>query len=89
MAYYLIEVIDKIFLVYILMMMARILGSWVPEFSHTSFMRFIAYYTDPYLNLFRSIIPPLGMMDLSPIFALIALHFLERVIKSFVILLLA
>lgn len=43
-------------------------------------MQFIAFYTDPYLNLFRGIIPPLGMIDISPIFAFLALQLLEWLI---------
>ena len=32
--------------------------------------------TDPYLNVFRSLIPPLGGLDLSPMLAFFALTFL-------------
>jgi len=72
-----IEVIDKLFLFYMIMIFARILGSWVPEFQGHPVMRFVAHYTDPYLNIFRRIIPPLGMFDLSPIVAIFALQFIE------------
>ncbi|GAB4226557.1 MAG: YggT family protein [Chlamydiales bacterium] len=77
-----IDLIDTIFMVYMIMLFIRILGSWFPEFQGHTFMRFIAYYTDPYLNLFRRIIPPLGMIDFSPIIAFFALHFIEIVVKS-------
>jgi YggT family protein len=77
----LIQIVDKIFLIYFLMLMIRILGSWVPQYADTAFMRFIAYYTDPFLNVFRRIIPPLGMIDISPIVAFIALQLLEGVVK--------
>ena len=60
------------------MIFARIIGSWFPEFRFHPIMRFIAHYTDPYLNLFRRIIPPLGMIDISPIFAFIALRLVEQ-----------
>ena len=36
---------------------------------------------DPYLNLFRKFIPPIGgMVDVTPIFALLVLQFLVRLI---------
>ncbi len=41
-------------------------------------MQFIAFYTDPYLNFFRNIIPPLGMLDLSPIIAIFILQIIEK-----------
>ena len=44
-------------------------------------MLFVAHYTDPYLNLFRKIIPPLGMIDISPIFAIFCLNLLQGFVK--------
>ncbi len=81
----LIQIIDKVFLVYMLMLFARILGSWLPELQQYRAMQFVSYYTDPYLNVFRRIIPPLGMMDFSPIVAFLCLGLLEGIVKSVVI----
>jgi YggT family protein len=77
--------INIIFQVYTLMLFARILGSWVPQLSEYRFMHFIAYYTDPYLNLFRRIIPPLGMFDLSPIVAFLCLNFAQNILINFLV----
>lgn len=77
-------VISLFFQIYMLMLFARILGSWIPEFQATKAMQFIAFYTDPYLNLFRRFIPPLGMIDISPIFAFIALQLLKSIILNVV-----
>ena len=62
------------------MLFARILCSWVPDLQGYRFMQFLAFYTDPYLNLFRRIIPPFGVFDLSPIIAFLALDILKRFI---------
>lgn len=78
----LVTIIDRIFLVYMLMLFVRILGSWIPELQGTRIMQFISFYTDPYLNLFRRIIPPFGMLDVSPIFAFLALSILESICKA-------
>lgn len=77
----LIQTIDTLFLVYMIMLFIRILASWFPEFSQYQIMRFIAFYTDPYLNFFRRFIPPLGMFDLSPIIAFFALQIIEAFVK--------
>jgi YggT family protein len=76
----LVKIIAMSFQVYTLMLFARILSSWVPDLQGTKFMRFIAFYTDPYLNIFRRIIPPLGMIDISPIFAFLALEFGKNIL---------
>lgn len=76
--------IDRIFLVYMIMLFIRILGSWIPELQQTKFMQFIAFCTDPYLNLFRQVIPPIGMMDISPIVAFFCLSLIEAFCKYLV-----
>lgn len=78
------NIVQIIFQVYTLMLFARIIGSWVPQMNEYRLMQFICYYTDPYLNLFRRFIPPLGMFDISPIIAFLCLGF----IRDFIIRLL-
>lgn len=79
---FLITVINNLFFVYTMMLMIRVLASWVPEWSQSRFILFIAHYTDPYLMLFRRIIPPLGMLDLSPLIAFLALGLLRSIVVS-------
>lgn len=82
---FIINFINILFEAYLIMLFIRVIGSWVPELSEYRIMRFIAYYTDPYLNLFRRIIPPLGMIDFSPIVAFLALGIVQRVIISILV----
>jgi len=77
-----IQLIDSLFTIYSFMLIARILLSWVPEWSDTRFAAFLRFYTDPYLDIFRRIIPPLGMIDISPVVALLALSFIESIVHS-------
>ena len=76
------KIVDLLFQVYMLMLFAKILGSWVPDLQRTKAMQFVSFYTDPYLNFFRGFIPPLGMIDLSPIVAFLALGVLEQFVKA-------
>lgn len=76
--------LDVLFTVYTFMLLTRVFGSWFPKFSESRFMRFIAFYTDPYLNLFRKIIPPLGMMDLSPMIAFFSLQMIQWILFSII-----
>lgn len=81
----LIPIVDLIFWVFMIALFVRILGSWFPEYQGTKWMRFIAYYTDPYLNFFRQFIPPIGGLDISPIIAFLCLGVIEQIIKWFLI----
>lgn len=76
----LISCINGIFQIYTILLLVRILGSWVPEWNEMPWMQWIGVFTDPYLNLFRRLIPPLGMMDFSPILAFLALNLLQSIL---------
>jgi len=77
---FIVEIIHIFFLVYTLMLLARIVGSWIPELKQYKLMLFINFYTEPYLAFFRKIIPPLGMFDLSPLIAFFALQIMEKIV---------
>lgn len=81
----LIHLINIFFQVYTLMIFVRILSSWVPQVNEYRIMQFITYYTDPYLNIFRRIIPPLGMFDISPIIAFLCLNFIQNILVRFIV----
>jgi YggT family protein len=62
--------------VYSLIIFLYILSSWVPLPYNRNLnwlRRFLFDACDPYLRLFRRVLPPLGAFDLSPIVAVIAL----------------
>lgn len=78
--------IHLLFLCYYILLFIRVMGSWFPAWRYTTFMRFIAHYTDPYLYLFRRIIPPIGgVLDLSPLVAFIVLQILEKIIIALIL----
>lgn len=84
MIIYFAKIIHWIFLLYTILLFARILGSWVPRLTYHPAMRFVRFYTEPYLGVFRRLIPPIGgMIDLSPMLGFFALSIIERVIMSF------
>ena len=68
--------------IYLGLLFIRVLLTWFPtiEWYNQPFAA-LAQITDPYLNLFRSIIPPLGGMDFSPMLAFFALTLLQRALE--------
>lgn len=63
--------------IYRIVIFIYILMSWVPSMRENVFGQFVGRIAEPYLAFFRSFIPPLGMIDISPIVALIALSFIS------------
>ena len=45
-------------------------------------MNFLRDICDPYLRLFRKFIPPIGMLDLSPMVAIFVLYIVELVVTT-------
>src|SRR6478736_993161 len=77
--------IDVFIYVYVLLIFVYILTSWV-RLPYTPWVRrlsdFLRDVCEPYLRLFRRILPPLGPLDLSPVVALLALIALMRVVDA-------
>lgn len=58
--------------IYYWLILISIFGSWFPRFSTSKIGSIIGKLVEPYLGVFRKFIPPFGMIDFSPIIALIA-----------------
>lgn len=69
--------------IYVVLLIIRILLSWFPNINwFDPPFSILSQLTDPYLNIFRSIIPPLGGIDFSPMLAIILLQVLSSVVES-------
>ncbi len=80
--------VDALFLVYLILIFVRILLSWIPRIPYnpilSSVINFVHEVTDPYLNLFRRVLPPVGgggfAFDLSPIVATVVLLIVRAIV---------
>ena len=71
--------------VYILLIFGYIIMSWVkvpyqPWLNRAQ--RFLYDVCEPYLRIFRRILPPLGPLDISPIVGVFSLIFLDRLLQT-------
>jgi len=86
------DYVSALFLVYIVLILLNVLSSWIPRMPYHPWLRavldFIAETTNPYLNLFRRFIPPLGgggfALDLSPIIGVIVLFVLQAIVVGLI-----
>lgn len=75
------NLIHWVFLVYTIFLLVRVVGSWFPSFAEHKIMRFVSFYTDPYLRMFRRVVPPIGgVLDLSPLLGFFALQIVENLL---------
>jgi YggT family protein len=82
------DYVEALFIVYFVLIFVRILLTWIPRMPYNRYLRatvgFIEEVTDPYLNVFRRFIPPLGggsfALDLSPMLAMAILYFVGLIV---------
>ncbi len=65
-------------MIYQFMIIGYILMSWIPSAQESSIGRLLSKVVEPYLGFFRKFIPPIGMIDISPIVALLLLRFYSK-----------
>ena len=84
-SYLLITTVVNFINLYLILIIIRILLSWFQTVDWAyRIISFLAPITDPYLNLFRSFIPPLGGIDLSPILAILVLQLIPGLLSTLV-----
>lgn len=84
------DYVQALFLVYFILIFANIVLSFVPRMPYRPWLRavvdFVHETTDPYLNVFRRVMRPIGggslSFDLSPMLALLVLFFAERIVLA-------
>ena len=84
------DYVDTLILVYLILIFVRIILTWIPRIPYNpvlnAVIKFVTDVTDPYLNLFRRILPPVRLgpaaMDLSPIIATFVLIIVGRIVVA-------
>jgi YggT family protein len=86
------DYVHALYIVYLILILVRVLMSWIPRIPYNPVLRsvleFVQQVTDPYLNLFRRILPPIGgggfAIDLSPILAILLLGVVGSVVEGLI-----
>jgi YggT family protein len=86
------DYVGALFIVYIVLILINVLSSWIPRMPYNPTLRaildFVSETTDPYLNLFRRVLPPIGgggfALDLSPMIGVIVLFVLQAIVVSLI-----
>lgn len=81
--YTLVQIIDSLINFYNILIIVYCLLTWIPM-NPNGLLADIGAVLDgivgPYLNFFRGIMPPMGGIDFSPVIAVLALTFIERLL---------
>jgi YggT family protein len=72
---FLLSIILQLLSLYQWALIIYIFMSWFPNARESAIGQFLSRICEPYLEPFRKFIPPLGMIDISPIVAFLVLNF--------------
>jgi YggT family protein len=80
---FVLQVLAQTLSIYLLVLLVRVLLSWFPNLDWSNpVLSGVSAITDPFLNVFRGLIPPIGGLDLSVLLGFIALQFLQSLLQS-------
>jgi len=71
-----IKLLMTLLMTYFFLIIASVILSWIGQRSHHPVVPLVYQLTEPVLKPLRKFIPPIAGLDLSPLFALIAIRFL-------------
>lgn len=76
------SILAKLFYFYYILIIIRIFLTWIPNIDWQSQpFAWMCSIVDPFLNIFRGIIPPIGgVLDVSPILAIILLQIIQGIL---------
>ena len=85
--------VNTLFLVYIVLIFIRIVMTWIPRMPYNpvlnAVLTFVRDVTDPYLNIFRRILPPVRLgpaaLDLSPMVGIFVLLIAQWLIVGLIL----
>jgi YggT family protein len=79
--------VDALFWIYYALIFARVIFSWVGLPSQGTLyeiFRFVYNVTEPYLGIFRRILPRTGPIDFSPFVGMIVLIIIQNIVHSLI-----
>ena len=80
----LVYVVDVFFTLLSLAILARVLLSWVRVSPYHPAVGFVYRITEPILAPLRGLLPPVGMVDISPVIAIILLQIIQQVLVAII-----
>ena len=81
--YKIFSVLSSTVQIFSLLLLIRVLLTWFPAIDWSNgALSALCSLTDPYLNIFRGIIPPIGGFDISSLLAFLLLNVIQNLITN-------
>ncbi len=80
----LLNTVNLLFTALTLVIIARVILSWLPQYQNSSFGRAVFQISEPLLRPIHNLLPQTGMIDFSPMIALVVLIVLQTIIITII-----
>ncbi len=67
-----------------LLILARVILSWLPQYRSSQLGQIVFGLTEPIMRPIQNLIPPMGMMDISPIVAWVVLIIIQQIVNTLI-----
>lgn len=85
------DYVATVIFVYTVLIIANVLLSWIRQFRPLPYnttlravLGFVDETTEPYLNVFRSFVPRIGPLDISPVVGILALSIVGALVVGLI-----
>lgn len=82
----LLQVVDLLLTIYIWLIIARAIISWVNPSPYHPVVRFLYKTTEPVLRPLRRILPPIYGLDLTPLIVIFIIYFIKELLRGIYLL---
>jgi YggT family protein len=80
MAQIVVQFFDLLFTLLYIAILVRVILSWVQMDPYHPLIVLLDQITEPFLAPIRRLVPPVGMMDITPIVAIIVIQVLQKIV---------
>ncbi|PMP69082.1 MAG: hypothetical protein C0190_00660 [Thermodesulfobacterium geofontis] len=80
-----IRLIDLFLTIYVWIIIARAIISWVNPYPYHPLVRFLYKVTEPVLAPIRRIIPPIGGIDISPVIVIFIIFVIQNLLHRLLV----
>ena len=67
-----------------LLILVRVILSFLPQYRYSQIGEWVYGLTDPVMRPIQNVIPPIGMIDISPFIAIILLQILQAIVNGII-----
>ncbi len=84
MGSFLLNTVNLLFTALQIVVIARVILSWLPQYRYSTIGQMVYSISEPILRPIQRVVPPMGMLDMTPMVAIILLIVLQTIFTTII-----